>query len=127
MDNPKAYGLFIALGITLIVFNAIISKDIFNWVPNLKKQVYLWILVWFLPFIGFFIANKVGNLGWFKPKGSSSGESTISGGFMEADAVFNPGARNHIEMVEKQKTEIHHEHKQAGSNDGIVTKGKLNT
>ena len=113
MKNPTLYACILLIVVLLIYLNALMSREIYNWIPTLRKKVSLWVLVWTVPVFGIFLANKLGNIGWFKGYKSQSGSSSVAGGFMEADSVFNPGVKNRIEMVEKQKSEIHHEHMQA--------------
>ncbi len=114
MDVSKVGGLLLFSFILLVFFNALITREIYNWVPSIKKQIGLYLLVWFLPVVGLLLANKLGNIGWFKKRSNSGSDSAVAGGRMEADSVLNPGAKHRIEMIEKQKSEIHHEHKQAG-------------
>ena len=111
MQNPQFYAFAVLFLLLLIFFNCLISRDIYNWVPSTKRQIGLLSLVWSLPIVGFFIANILGKLGWFKKKKSQGGSSAVTGGFMEMDSVLNPGVRNQIEMVEKRDSEIHQEHK----------------
>ena len=66
----------------------------------------LCLIVWLIPVLGFFIANHLGNLQWFKVDKSDTGSSAISAGFLEADSVFNPGAKNTIEIVDKQDQQV---------------------
>lgn len=122
MENPQFHafsGLFFLL---LVFFNSLISRDIQNWIPSIRKRVGLFLLVWLLPVLGFLLANKIGRLGWFKRERSQDGQSVIGRGFMEADSVLNPGVRHRIEMVDKQQSEIHHEDKQAGDRDSSATR-----
>ena len=114
MDITKLYALLLFAALILAFFNCLISRDIYNWIPSIKKQLGLYLLVWFLPVVGLLLANKIGHFGWFKKKKNDGGSSVISGGFLGADSVLNPDAKHRIEMIEKQKSEIHHEHKQAG-------------
>jgi hypothetical protein len=110
-------GLIAFITITVLVtlfFNVLATRDIFRWVPSIKKQLGLYLLVWCLPIVGLYLANKFANLGWLKPKGGDGSDSVVAGGFMEADSVLNPGAKHRVELMEKQKAEVHHEHKQAG-------------
>ena len=98
------------------------SKEIYDWVPSARKQIILFFLVWFLPLIGIFFANKYGNLGLFDKQKSKNGDSAISGGFLLLHSIFNPGVKNTIEMVEKQKSDLKSEYKK--SNDGSDDKDK---
>jgi hypothetical protein len=106
--NMETYALLLIL----IVFNSLITRDLYNWVLPVKKRVVLILLVWLVPVLGFFVANQLGNLGWFKSRKPEGGNSSIASGIMLADSVFNPGRRHTIEIIEKQKSEIQHEHKQ---------------
>ena len=98
--------VLIALSVLLMLFNSLLSKEIYYWVPSWKKKIFLYLLLWLVPIVGFFLANKIGDLQWFKPGKSKGGSASISGGLLQADSVFNPGAKNTIEMVEKQKADI---------------------
>lgn len=106
MDSTKAYA-FVLLGVFLLLFvNALMTKEIFTWVPLVRKQVAFLLLVWLLPVFGLLIVNRWGKMGWFAKKASQSGPAAVTQGFMEADAVFNPGMKHRIELVEKQKSEL---------------------
>lgn len=123
MENPEPIAFLILFLLLLIVFNGLMTRDIYNWVPLLKKQIGLYLLVWLVPVAGFFLANKLGNLSWFKREKSGGSQSAISGGFMEADAVLNPGTKHQIEMVEKSRSETHQEH-QVRDGQGDVNDSK---
>ncbi|GAB1258387.1 hypothetical protein NBRC116494_28890 [Aurantivibrio plasticivorans] len=111
METPKIYFLLLVLSLSLVFFNSLMSKAIYDWVPSIKKQALLYALVWLIPIFGLFLANKFGNLGWFRTRKSTGGTSSIAGGFMQADSIFNPGAKHTIDMIEKQKAEIRHDYK----------------
>jgi len=113
MENPVYYVFLIPVALCLVFLNCLISKNIYEWVPSIKKQVELYLLVWFLPVIGLYLANKFGNLGWFSKRKSETGGSAISGGFMEMDSFFNPGVKHTIEVIEKQKYGTYQEKKQS--------------
>ena len=121
MEISPPYLLLLVLALLLILFNSLLSKEIYYWVPTTTHKILLWLLVWCVPVLGFFLANKLGKLEWFKTNKSSDGSSAISGGLLQADAVFNPGARNTIEMVEKQKAEVHAE-QQSGDSQKLSDK-----
>ena len=113
MQVPS-YAVFIVLFATgLVFFNSLISKDIYEWTPSLRKQIVLYLLVWLVPVLGFVLANNIGNLGWFKKRSTKNSGSVISSGFLEMDSVFNPGVRHTIEMIDKKDTELRQENKQA--------------
>ena len=99
MDLPQYYFVLLALSIVLLIFNSLLSREIYYWIPSKKKQLMLLVLVWCVPVIGFLLANKIGNLEWFTKKKSQGGSAAISGGLLQADSVFNPAAKNTIEMV----------------------------
>lgn len=105
MDNTK----LLTMGTIIIVFhilvNAHISKEIHQWVPSLQKRIALHLCVWFIPFIGISVAYKTLNLNWFKKKNKStvSSQSSMSGAFLEVDAIFNPGKKY---VAEAQKKEV---------------------
>ena len=103
MDDTKLLPLIAAIVLLHILFNAVLSKEIHQWVPSLQKRIILFICVWFIPIIGIAIAYKTLNLDWFKKKNknSVSGQSSMGGAFLEVDAIFNPGQKHVIE--EKQK------------------------
>ena len=122
MGVPKYYSLLVVFVISLLYFNFMASKEIYDWVPSVRKQIILFFLVWFLPLIGIFFANKYGNLGLFDKQKSKNGDSAISGGFLLLHSIFNPGVKNTIEMVEKQKSDLNSEYKK--SNDGSDDKDK---
>jgi len=88
-----------------ILVNAHISKEIHQWVPSLQKRLVLFLCVWFIPFIGITVAYKTLNLNWFKKKHKStvSSQSSMSGAFLEVDAIFNPGKKY---VAEAQKKEV---------------------
>ena len=101
------YLIFLLFLLSLHIFLCgLMTKEIFNWVPGLKKQILLCILVWCVPIVGILVASKAGKLGVFKPISKKTGDSLISVGFFEIDSVLNPGAKNRIEMIEKQRSGI---------------------
>ncbi len=108
---------FLICTLFLVFFNVLLSKEIYYWVPSIKKKICLYLLVWLIPIVGIFLANKLGNLGLFRNRKSGGGTSAISGGFMQADSIFNPGRKHTIEIVEKQKSEVRREYKQADKED----------
>lgn len=116
----KPSGFYIVLTasvVFLLIFNCLISRDIHEWVPSLKTRISLYLLVWLLPVIGFFMANRIGRLGWFSNQATSSGEAGISGGLMGLDEVFNPSTKNVIETIEEYKSGIHEEQRQSDDKD----------
>lgn len=113
MESPIYYVFLSLITLFLVFFNGLLSKDIYEWTPSISKQVGLYLLVWFLPVIGFYLANKFGKLGWFTNRKTEIGGSIISGGLLEMDSVFNPGAKHTIEIFEKQKYEMHQENIQS--------------
>ena len=90
MDITKLFALGTLIVVLHTLVNAHISREIHLWVPSLQKRLALILCVWFIPFIGVATAYKTLNLDWFKRKSkcSSSGESSMSGAFLEVDAVF---------------------------------------
>ena len=116
--KPSGFYILLTASVLLLVFfNCLISKDITEWIPSLKEKIGLYILVWFLPVIGFFLANRIGNLGWFSKKQSRSGETAITGGLLGLDEVFNPSTKYVVEAIEEQKSEIVEEQKHSDDND----------
>jgi hypothetical protein len=109
MDNLFYYVFVTPVSLCLIFINCLLSKDIYEWTPSIKKQIGLYILVWFLPVVGLYLANKLWDLGRFAKRMPESGSSTISCGFMEMDSFFNPGVKHTIEAIEKQKHGVHYE------------------
>ena len=110
MTLSKFHILLIALALLLVLLNALASREIYLWTASGKRQMALHCLVWLLPVIGLYGANKLGNFGWFTKDRHSGDSSVIAGGFMEADAVFTPGMKHRIEMVEKQQAETRQEY-----------------
>ena len=113
MESPIYYVFLALFALCLVFFNCLISKDIHEWIPSIRKQTGLYLLVWLLPVIGFYLANKLGNLGWFTHQRSENGNSVISGGLFEMDSFFNPGAKHSIEVIEKQKSGLYQQNKQS--------------
>lgn len=107
MDITKLFALGTLIVVLHILVNAHISREIYQWVPSLQKRLALILCVWFFPFIGVATAYKTLNLDWFKRKSkcSSSGESSMSGAFLEVDAIFNPGKKYMIEAQKKETIE----------------------
>ena len=105
MDNTKLLTLGFIIIVLHILVNAHISKEIHEWVPSLQKRLALFLGVWFIPFIGISVAYKTLNLNWFKKKNKStvSSQSSMSGAFLEVDAIFNPGKKY---VAEAQKKEV---------------------
>ena len=117
MTIPGYYLILLALGLLLVIFNSLLTREIYYWIPSKKQQLLLFLLVWCLPVVGFLLANKIGDLGWFSKSKSKGGSAAISGGLLQADSVFNPAAKNTIEMVEQQKSEASQEHRKAQAGD----------
>jgi hypothetical protein len=67
------------------------------------------LLLWLLPFIGIIVVYKILDLGWFRKEYGDTSSSTISSGFLEMDAIFNPGSRHRIENRQEQKMEVRKE------------------
>ena len=111
MENAQSVGLILAAALVLLFFNALMSRDVFNWVPTLRRQIAYYLLIWLLPIAGILLVNKLANIGWFQKQKADGDSSAVSAGFMEADSVFNPGMKHRIELVEKAKTELHQEQK----------------
>lgn len=103
MDNAKLLPFIAAIALLHILLNSLLSKEIHQWEPSLHTRIILFICVWFIPFIGIIIAYKTLNLDWFKKnKNSASGQSSIGGALLEADAIFNPGQRHVMEAKQKE-------------------------
>ncbi len=105
--HESKYLIFLLFLLSLHIFLCgLTTKAIYYWVPDLKKQLLLYLLVWCVPIAGILVANKLGKLGLFKPISKETSGSIISVGFFEIDSVLNPGAKNRIEMIEKQQSGI---------------------
>ena len=104
----NAYGIYIVIltfALVLIFINCLMTRDLWSWVPPLKKRIGLTLAVWLLPILGLWLANKYGFLGWFKKR--KAGESSaIATGLMGMDSFFNPGMQHRMEIVEKRKSEV---------------------
>ncbi|WP_064435825.1 MULTISPECIES: hypothetical protein [Pseudoalteromonas] len=107
MDHTKLLALGSIIAVFHILVNAHISKEIHQWVPSLQKRLVLFLCVWFIPVIGIAVAYKTLNLDWFKKKNKStvSGQSSVSGAFLEVDAIFNPGKKHVVEAQQKEVIE----------------------
>jgi hypothetical protein len=107
MDNIKLLTVGSIIVLLHILVNVHISKEIHQWLPSFQKRLVLFFCVWFIPFLGVAITYKTLNLDWFKQKNknSSSGQSSISGAFLEVDAIFNPGRKYVIEAQQKETIE----------------------
>jgi len=105
MDNTKLLTVGTIIIVLHILVSAHISKDIHEWVPSLKKRLVLFLCVWFIPFIGIVVAYKILGLNWFtkESKSTVSSQSSMSGAFLEVDAIFNPGKKY---VAEAQKKEV---------------------
>jgi hypothetical protein len=105
MDNTKLLTVGTIIIVLHILVSAHISKDIHQWIPSLHKRIALFLCVWFIPFIGIAVAYKTLGLNWFKKKNKStvSSQSSMSGAFLEVDAIFNPGKKY---VAEAQKKEV---------------------
>lgn len=113
MQSPLFYVFLTLIALCLVFFNSLLSKDIYQWVPSIKKQIGLYLLVWLLPIIGFYLANKFGKLGWLIKRRSKKKGSVASGGFLEMDSFFNPSTQYTIEIIEQQKSDMYQEDKQS--------------
>jgi hypothetical protein len=107
MENTKLLAVGAIFFVFHILVNAHISKEIHQWVPSLQKRFALYICVWFIPLIGITVAYKTLNLNWFKQKNKSaiSAQSSVSGAFLEVDAIFNPGKKYVVEAQQKEVIE----------------------
>lgn len=115
MESLQSSLVLLALAIVLVIFNSLLTREIYYWVPSRGKQLLLFLLVWCIPIIGFLLANKIGDLRWFAKGKSKGGSAAISGGLLQGDSIFNPGAKNTIEMVEKQQADSFQEEQVSGS------------
>ena len=90
-----------------IFINSLLSKELYLWEPSLRKRILLILVVWLFPVLGAIIAYKSLDLDWFSStkKSSSNAQSNLSGGLLELDAIFNPGARHVIEQKQKEHME----------------------
>lgn len=115
MEFHRYYTPIALIFLVLIYFNLLLCKEIYDWIPSVKKQVVLYMLVWFIPAIGFLLANKFGKLGWFNKRKTETGESSVAGGvFLQLHSVLNPGAKYTIEMKQKQKSGVMQERERSG-------------
>lgn len=107
MDVTKLLPVIAAVVLLHILVNALLSKEILQWVPSIQKRIILFICVWFIPFIGIIIAYKALDLDWFRKKNkqSASGQGAIGGALLEVDAIFNPGQKHVVEAKQKEVIE----------------------
>ena len=115
MEFHKYYSLIAFTILVLTYFNLLLCKEIHDWIPSVKKQIALYMLVWFIPVIGLLLANKLGNLGWFNKRETEDGDSAVSGGFLQFHSIFNPGAKYTMEMKKQQKSGVMQEREKSGS------------
>jgi hypothetical protein len=107
MDVTKLLPVIAAVVLLHILLNALLSKEILQWVPSIQKRIILFICVWFIPFVGIIITYKSLDLDWLKKKSkkSASGQSSIGGAFLEVDSIFNPGQKHVVEAKQKEVIE----------------------
>ena len=117
MKPSGFYIVLTAFTVLLLFFNCLISRDINEWIPTLKERITLYLLVWLLPVAGFFLANKFGKLGWFSTVYYEREESSVTGGLLGLDEVFNPSTKHVIETIEEHKSEIRQESGQSDDKD----------
>ena len=95
METQNLFNLGVFLTLMLVFVNLIITKEITEWVPSWSKRVTLYLCLWTLPILGAIIAYRSAELSWFrKTSGTGEGQSGLSGGMLEFDSFFNPGAKH---------------------------------
>ena len=109
MDSSKLLTIGLLLGVFYVIVIAAFTKAIFQWEPIAGKRISLILLLWLLPFIGIIVVYRVLDLGWFRREHGHDSSSAIASGFLEMDAVFNPGSRHRVENSQEQKMEVRKE------------------
>jgi len=66
MGEPNSYAFLIFFLVIVLLLNLLITRDVMFWVNSKKARAGLLVLIWALPGLGFFLANKYGHLGWFR-------------------------------------------------------------
>lgn len=100
---------FIFLLIILLVYHVTsgiyMTREILAWVPDKKRRFKLLMYLWLIPVVGINLANRKGRLGLFEESNdlpTSSSRTALLG----LEEILNPGVKNHIEAIEKQRTEL---------------------
>ena len=66
MGEPNSYAFLVFFLVVMLLLNFAMSRDVINWVDSRRTKAALLLLIWVLPGIGFYLANRFGQLGWFK-------------------------------------------------------------
>ena len=103
MDSTKLITFAILFALLYIVINAVLTKIILDLNLGFSKRTWLLALLWLVPFLGAGIVYKILDLGWFKKEPGHKGSDSISTGFLEMDAVFNPSSRYIVEARQEEK------------------------
>jgi len=109
MDSAKFLTIGILILVLLIVVNSVLTKIIIEWEPTFKKRALMLILLWVIPFLGAAMIYKQLDVGWFKKEPGYKSSSAVSAGFLEIDAIFNPGSKHQVEAMQETKLEVRKE------------------
>jgi len=109
MDSAKFLTIGILILVLLIVVNSVLTKIIIEWEPTFKKRALMLILLWVIPFLGAAMIYKQLDVGWFKKEPGYKSGSAVSAGFLEIDAIFNPGSKHQVEAMQETKLEVRKE------------------
>jgi len=118
MDSAKLVTIGSLILVLMIVVNLVLSKVIIDWEPTFKKRAV--ILLWIISFLGAAMIYKLLDLGWFKKEPGYKSSGAVSAGFLEIDAIFNPGSKHQIEAMQETKLEVRKEGETYTNPDQIV-------
>jgi hypothetical protein len=120
MDSAKLVTFVILILVLMIVVNAVLTKVIIEWEPTFKRRAWMLGLLWFVPFIGAATIYKVLDVGWFKKEPGHKSSGAVSAGFLEIDAIFNPGSKHQVEAIREVKLEVRKEGETYTKPDQII-------
>jgi len=109
MDNTRYLTIGVPFLCVLVLINAVFTKIIFSWEPAPGKRFLLLLVLWLIPFLGALMVYRNFDLAWFTKEDDAGGSNAASTGFLEMDAIFNPGSKHVVEEIQRVKTEVRKE------------------
>ena len=109
MDSSKFVTFSVLILVLLMGVNSLFTKVIIEWEPTFKRRALMLSLLWIVPFLGAAMIYKILDLGWFKKESGYKSSGAVSAGFLEIDAIFNPGSKHQMAATQETKLEIRKE------------------
>jgi hypothetical protein len=108
--NQQLLIFFVIVILVHLTLNLALSKEIVDWIPSVKEKIFLILSVWCIPIVGAIFTYRHLKLGWFQPSTEGQNESaSISSAILGVEAVFNPGIKHVIDVLQEEHIEIKEE------------------